>query len=202
MDDKNELLKKEEVDIDFGSGELEEPKEPEWVVEDEPEVIETENLDLSVADSEAIYKDSEEKKEINHRVQSLLEDTMVAQSNRMKLEVQEVLNDEVGYRLSKYEKRRKKRDFREKVGLIIKLGIIAALIMIVLGNSQIRNKITTAIKDVGDMIMDAYNGNEVTSNKLVENLLKEEITPSAITHEEEEEKSTPKEKKNGKKKNN
>lgn len=45
----------------------------------------------------------------------LVAEAVRAENDKVKLEISEVLQDEVSYRLGKYEKRRKRRDLKEKI---------------------------------------------------------------------------------------
>ena len=91
----------------------------------------------------------------------------------MKLEVSEVLQDEVGYRLSKYERRRRRRDLKEKLGFIIKGIVIFLVIIFILGNAQLRLRFALVVKDLGNMLSGLMKGEEVNSNQLVHDMFKD-----------------------------
>lgn len=160
-------------------GILEEP-EPIW--KDMPQEINTpivdENLSGIALPNEL---DDYDAKVLSEKIQPVLKETtekavksaIKAQNDKLKLEVAEVLDDEVSYRLSKYEKRRRRRDFKEKVGGIVKAIAIILVVLFILGNKQLRLRFALVFQDLGDMFTGLINNEEVSSNKLVYDLFKD-----------------------------
>lgn len=138
-----------------------------------PEVYE----DLSAAGDEEAYRQEEFANKVNpilhETTKKAVAEAVKAQNDKMKLEVSEVLQDEVSYRLGKYEKRRKRRDLKEKIGFCIKGVVIIVVFLIIFGNAQIRLRISLVAKDAGELISDLLQGKEASSNKLVEDLFKD-----------------------------
>lgn len=138
-----------------------------------PEVYE----DLSAGNEEEAYRQEEFANKVNpilhETTKKAVSEAVKAQNDRMKLEVSEVLQDEVNYRLSKYEKRRKRRDLKEKIGFCIKGVVLIIVFLIIFGNAQIRLRISLVAKDAGEMISDLLRGKDTSSNKLVEDLFRD-----------------------------
>ena len=162
-----------DIDEEVGVVEDEAPREkkqvPVQTVYDEP-------ANLAVGNEEEAYR----QEEFSKKVQPILHETtkkavseaVKAQNEKMKLEVSEVLQDEVSYRLSKYEKRRRRRDLKEKIGFVIKGVVIFLVILFIFGNQQLRTRIALVARDAGDIIADLLQGKPTSSNKLVEDLFK------------------------------
>ena len=134
------------------------------------------------SESLARAEESYEATEFNNKVQPILEETtkkavgeaVKYQQDKLKLEMQEVLQDEVSYRLSRYEKRRRWRDIKTKVGTAIKVLILLGVIGFVLGNAQLRLRIAIVARDVGDLCEAILSGDEnVSSNQLVEDMFRD-----------------------------
>lgn len=138
-----------------------------------PEVYE----DLSAGNEEEAYRQEEFANKVNpilhETTKKAVSEAVKAQNDRMKLEVSEVLQDEVSYRLGKYEKRRKRRDLKEKIGFCIKGVVLIIVFLIIFGNAQIRLRISLVAKDAGEMISDLLRGKDTSSNKLVEDLFRD-----------------------------
>lgn len=138
-----------------------------------PEVYE----DLSAGNEEEAYRQEEFANKINpilhETTKKAVAEAVKAQNDKTKLEISEVLQDEVSHRLSKYEKRRKRRDLKEKIGFCIKGVVFILAFLIIFGNAQIRLRISIVAKDAGEIISDLLQGKEASSNKLVEDLFKD-----------------------------
>lgn len=137
-----------------------------------PEVYE----DLSAGNEEEAYRQEEFANKVNpilhETTKKAVSEAVKAQNDKVKLEISEVLQDEVSYRLGKYEKRRKRRDLKEKIGFCIKGVVIIVVFLIIFGNAQIRLRISLVAKDTGELISDLLQGKEASSNKLVEDLFR------------------------------
>lgn len=150
-------------------------------VENKPnEVAITKNEDLSgvaLADDELSY----EANELNKKMQPVLHETTTKavkeavkyQNDKLKLEVAEVLDDEVSSRLEKYDRRRRRRDFNEKVRAISKGVVILLVVLFIIGNQQLRLRFALVFQDVGEMIISLMKGENTSSNKLVEDLFRD-----------------------------
>ena len=138
-----------------------------------PEVYE----DLSAGNDEEAYRQEEFANKVNpilhETTKKAVSEAVKAQNDKVKLEISEVLQDEVSYRLGKYEKRRKRRDLKEKIGFCIKGVVIIVVFLIIFGNAQIRLRISLVAKDTGELISDLLQGKEASSNKLVEDLFRD-----------------------------
>lgn len=162
-----------DVDEEIGVIEDEAPRKkkqvPVQTVYDEP-------VNLAVGNEEEAYRQEEFSKKVqpilHETTKKVVSEAVKAQNDKMRLEVSEVLQDEVSYRLSKYEKRRKRRDLKEKIGFITKGVVIFLVILFIFGNQQLRTRIALVAKDAGDMLADLLQGKETSSNKLVHDLFK------------------------------
>lgn len=138
-----------------------------------PEVYE----DLSAGNEEEAYRQEEFANKVNpilhETTKKAVAEAVKAQNDKTKLEISEVLQDEVSSRLSKYERRRRRRDLKEKISWVIKAIIIVLVTLIIFGNKQIRMRISIVAKDAGELISDLLQGKEASSNKLVEDLFKD-----------------------------
>ncbi len=138
-----------------------------------PEVYE----DLSAGNEEEAYRQEEFANKVNpilhETTKKAVSEAVKAQNDKVKLEISEVLQDEVSYRLGKYEKRRKRRDLKEKIGFCIKGVVLIIVFLIIFGNAQIRLRISLVAKDAGEIISDLLQGKETSSNKLVEDLFRD-----------------------------
>lgn len=138
-----------------------------------PEVYE----DLSAGNEEEAYRQEEFANKVNpilhETTKKAVSEAVKAQNDRVKLEISEVLQDEVSSRLSKYERRRRRRDLKEKISWVIKAIIVVLVTLIIFGNKQIRMRISVVAKDAGELISDLLQGKEASSNKLVEDLFKD-----------------------------
>ena len=138
-----------------------------------PEVYE----DLSAGNEEEAYRQEEFANKVNpilhETTKKAVSEAVKAQNDRVKLEISEVLQDEVSSRLSKYERRRRRRDLKEKIGFCIKGVVLIIVFLIIFGNAQIRLRISLVAKDAGEMISDLLRGKDTSSNKLVEDLFRD-----------------------------
>lgn len=175
-EDMKDMWKCSGVEIDESVDSIAEDELPVLVkrpLSSVPEVYE----DLSAAHEEEAYREEEFSKKVNpilhETTKKAVAEAVKAQNDKMKLEVSEVLQDEVSSRLSKYERRRRRRDLKEKISWVIKAIIIVLVTLIVFGNKQMRMRISIVAKDAGELISDLLQGKEASSNKLVEDLFKD-----------------------------
>ena len=138
-----------------------------------PELFE----DLSVSNAEEAYRQEELAKTINpileETTKKAVTEAVRAQNDKVKLEISEVLQDEVSYRLGRYERRRRRRDLKEKIGFCIRGVVFILVFLIIFGNAQIRLRISIVAKDVGELVSDLIQGKDANSNKLVEDLFRD-----------------------------
>ena len=137
-------------------------------------VIQEDLSTVDVHDAEEAYQSNE----FSRKVQPVLKETtekavasaVKYQNDKLKLEVAEVLSDEVGYRLSRYEKRRRRRDMKEKISGVAKFLVTVIVILFILGNQQLRLRFAIVFQDLGDLVVGLIKGEEVSSNKLVHDI--------------------------------
>ena len=133
--------------------------------------------DLAVGSEEEAYRQEEFTNKVapivDESAKKAVSEAVKAQNDKMKLEISEVLQDEVSFRLGKYERRRRRRDLREKIGFIIKGVVILLVIALIFGNAQLRLRISLIAKDAGELISDLFSGRDTSSNKLVEDLFRD-----------------------------
>lgn len=176
-EDMKDIWQPSGVEIDETVGSIAEDELPAPVKKVAPSSVPEVYEDLSAGNEEEAYR----QEEFANKVSPILHETtkkavseaVKAQNDKVKLEISEVLQDEVGYRLSKYEKRRKRRDLKEKIGFCIKGVVLIVVFLIIFGNAQIRLRISLVAKDAGEMISDLLRGKDTSSNKLVEDLFRD-----------------------------
>ena len=153
----------------------EEPRETEST--DILRIAEEDMGTLDVASAEREYKAAEIHKEAEPLIQTTVntevKKAVKLNNERIKLEVNEVLADEVGYRLDKYEKRRKFRQRKDFVTGVLKAVAVLIAVLFIFGNSQLRLRFWIIFKDIGDLVHGLVNNEEVTSNQLVEDMFRD-----------------------------
>ncbi len=174
------ICPQEEVDEDFSEGVLDDSSSTDSNKANKNEVVCLMDEDmgsLSVGSQEELYRDnelSEKVKPVVHEVTTqAVKEAVRYQSDKLKLEVSEVLEDEVSRRLSKYERRRRRRDLKERVCFIAKGVVILLVAAFILGNAQLRLRFKLVFTDLGDMISSLVRGEEASSNKLIEDLFRD-----------------------------
>lgn len=132
---------------------------------------------FDVASAEGEYKAAELNKEaapiIQTTVNTEVKKAVKLNNERLKLEVNEVLADEVGYRLDKYEKRRKFRQRKDFVTGVLKAVAVLIAVLFIFGNAQLRLRFQIIFKDIGDLVHGLVNNEEVTSNQLIEDMFRD-----------------------------
>ena len=113
------------------------------------------------------------KKEAAPIIEDTVKEAVKLNNERLKLEVNEVLSGEAGYRLDKYEKRRKFRERRDLVVGVFKWGLVLLLVAVIFGNVTLRTRCQIVLKDIGDLVSGLIHNEEVTSNQLVEDLFRD-----------------------------
>lgn len=137
--------------------------------EQEPaEAVAVANEDFDSLEHEAVEY---EQHQTEKKVAPVVKEAMKYQEDKLKAEVNEVLQGEVGYRLDKYEKRRRRRDIKDRLGIVIKWVVVIGIIAFIYGTPQLREKFSILFRDFGDLIEGMLNNEEVSSNQLVEDAL-------------------------------
>ena len=141
--------------------------------EQEPaEAVAVANEDFDSLEHEAVeYEQRQTEKKVAPVVKEAVSEAVKYQNDKLKAEVNEVLQSEVGYRLSKYEKRRRRRGVKDKLGVVLKWLVVVGIIAFIYGTPQLRMKFSILFRDFGDLIEGLVNNEEVSSNKLVEDAL-------------------------------
>lgn len=99
-------------------------------------------------------------------------DVGVSDTDKIKQVVETVLDEETTNKLSKYEKRRRSRERRRKLGFIIKLLVVLAIAVILYRNDATRERIAILVTDAVDFVQRIVNKDEdSSSNKLVNDAL-------------------------------
>lgn len=137
--------------------------------EQEPaEAVAVANEDFESLENEAVEY---EQRQTEKKIVPVVKEAIKYHEDKLKAEVNEVLQEEVGYRLNRYEKRRRRRDVKDKIGVVIKWIVIVGIISFIYGTPQLRTKFAILFRDLGDLITGLVNNDEVSSNQLVEDAL-------------------------------
>lgn len=174
-------------------------KDSEEVIEpvngvDSEEVVDSDLGDLNVAQAEAEYREATEKnsnqpevitntvvREVVRSVpnkeseNSVKDDNKASEPNdadKLKAVVETVLDEKTADKLIKYEKRRKNRDRRRKIGFAIKLVVVLVIAVILYRNEATRERIAILAEDTVDFVHRIIIRDEdSSSNKLVNDAL-------------------------------
>ena len=139
----------------------------------------SESTDLALSDAQVELAGSEDeyrKQELIAQSQEMVKAAVaqVGEKQVIKLrnEVNDALNEEVGTRLNAYEKRRNRREARERTALIIRLVVIIVLIVVILCIPAVRNRLKILFTGVGNTVNTVVNGGDATDdiNKLKEDM--------------------------------
>lgn len=122
--------------------------------------------------------------EIASMIQESTEKAMKYQQDKMKLEINDTLDEEIGYHLKKYNKRRARRDLKDGIATAIKVIIVLAIIGVLFGNPTVRNKIFTVASDFKDLVVSLMNGEDASSNELIDNLFEDSTDTITVNTEE------------------
>ena len=164
----------QEIDVDFSDGFIEEPE----VKSNSTELVAIINEDLG---STALVHDEEyEKAELERKAQPLIREAtkhavseaIKFENAKMNVEVRDVLQEEVSYRLDKYEKRRRRRKFKNTIKSLVSWGSFILIVLVVYQNVELRNAVGIIVLDVKDIVVSLLQGDDTSSNKLLEDLLK------------------------------
>lgn len=140
-------------------------------------VLPEEEDQLSAGADEEAYKATELQREaapiIQDTVHTEVKRAVKLNNDRLKVEVNEVLQDEVGYRLDKYERRRKFRQRKDLVFSAVKGVLILVVVLFIMGNTQLRTRLTIIGKDFAELFGGLVRNEEVSSNKLVEDMFRD-----------------------------
>ena len=158
----------ESIEDDYGSMVFED----KGVTKETPqESIEEDFSNENIQDSEEIYRKQKKIEDAKPIVKEAIKEAVKIQKENFKLEVNEVLQDEVAYRLDKYDKRRRWRFIKERIFLVIKVILVIVIVLVVLSNSKMRTRLVILAENIKEITIDLLEGDEdVSSNKLVEDL--------------------------------
>lgn len=129
--------------------------------------------DINISTDEENYKKKEQLESAKPIVKEAVSEAIKIQNENFKLEVSEVLQDEVGYRLNKYEKRRRWREIKERICFFIKAGVVIILLALVLGNTKIRTRLIIVGQDIVELFSGLFSGEDVSSNQLIEDMFRD-----------------------------
>lgn len=148
----------DDMDIEFEALSLESESRQLAV----PVIMQDENFsNIDIAVSEQRYKVTELQQEAVPLIKDAVE-----------IEVKKAVKKDIGHRLDKYEKRRNRRFMANIIGTCIKWGIAVLIALAIYGNVQLRTRIILVAQDVKEMVTCLLNNEEVSSNKLVEDLFR------------------------------
>lgn len=137
--------------------------------EQEPaEAVAVANEDFESLENEAVEY---EQRQTEKKIVPVVKEAIKYHEDKLKAEVNEVLQEEVGYRLTRYEKRRRRRDIKDKLGVALKWVVVVGIIAFIYSTPQLRLKFSVLFRDLGDLITGLVNNDEVSSNQLVEDAL-------------------------------
>ena len=144
-------------------------------VSEDVSIVEENLGGVSLVNDENEYEKRQTEKKIAPIVKEVtnqaVSEAVKYQQDKLKVEVNEVLQSEVGYRLDKYEKRRLRRDVKDKLGVVFKWIIVIGIVAFIYGTPQLRTKFSILFRDFGDLVEGLINNEDVSSNKLVEDAL-------------------------------
>lgn len=148
----------DDMDIEFEALSLESESRQLAV----PVIMQDENFsNIDIAVSEQRYKVTELQQEAVPLIKDAVE-----------IEVKKAVKKDIGHRLDKYEKRRNRRFMANIIGTCIKWGIAVLIALAIYGNVQLRTRVILVAQDVKEMVTCLLNNEEVSSNKLVEDLFR------------------------------
>lgn len=137
--------------------------------EQEPaEAVAVANEDFESLEHEAVEY---EQRQTEKKIAPVVKEAIKYHEDKLKAEVNEVLQEEVGYRLNRYEKRRRRRDIKDKLGVALKWVVVLGIIAFIYSTPQLRLKFSVLFRDLGDLITGLVNNDEVSSNKLIDDAL-------------------------------
>lgn len=174
-------------ELDFTLREVEETEIFQGVGSEECEDPEESNdsTELMVVDDKVSFgkiardEESYRKNEFKSQLQPIVQETtkravteaVKYQQDKLKLEVHEVLQDEVGYRLSKYEKRRRRRRLKENLSTAVKVFILLGVIGVILSNASIRSRVQIVTRNAWNYVESLIAGESTSSNSVVDSFL-------------------------------
>ncbi len=111
--------------------------------------------------------------EQRYKVTELQQEAVPFIKDAVEIEVKKAVKKDIGHRLDKYEKRRNRRFMANIIGTCMKWGIAVLIALTIYGNVQLRTRIILVAQDVREMVTCLLNNEEVSSNKLVEDLFRD-----------------------------
>lgn len=132
------------------------------------EAVAVANEDFESLEHEAVEY---EQRQTEKKIVPVVKEAIKYHEDKLKAEVNEVLQDEVGYRLSRYEKRRRRRDVKDKIGVALKWVVVIGIISFIYSTPQLQLKFSVLFRDLGDLVIGLVNNKDVSSNQLIEDAL-------------------------------
>lgn len=164
-----------EVDVAFeGVGDFYRYTEEKIKTVEDSYLIETTVNDMKVADNASEYEAKEFAEAVAPIIEEVtdkaIDESLKFHNEKTRMDVHEALNEEVAYRLGKYERKRKARKAKDIVSTVIKYILILLAIIIIWSNEPIRLKIIETATNLFDIVQGLINGEEVNSNKFFQDL--------------------------------
>lgn len=172
----NKIEPVEEINVDFSQGIIEEDDK----VSDSTAlvVLVDEDLggtDLAEADNEYHLAELERQAQplIREATKHAVSEAIKFENAKVNVEVQDVLQEEVSYRLDKYERKRNRRKTKNLVKNLVKWGMLTAFVIGIYNNIELRTRISILAIDVKELVVDLVRGEDTSSNQLVNDLFRE-----------------------------
>lgn len=125
--------------------------------------------------TEEFYKNNELMKNIKpilHKTtECAVKETIDYQDKELKKEVTNTLEGEMKSKLDNYRKRRKRKRFRGRLFLTAKVLAVILVLVLIIGNKPLVAKIKLVGTDIGDIFTGVFHGEDVTTNKLVHDII-------------------------------
>ena len=150
----------------------------------------------NAAQNEMLYQQQQyqrQMQQVNNAVRYNVNMALLQQQNKMQLEVNNMLANQVDTKMIEYEKQRKRLVYKDRVFTGIKIVIVLGVVIFLAINPQTRKRISLVGQDLGEMTSGIIKGEEVHSNKLVEDLfrdLKEDLDDTKYVEFQSEETNT------------
>lgn len=105
---------------------------------------------------------------VTEHAEKVVKNVLADTDDKIKSEVKE----EIGNSLSRYERRRRRREVSSLVLNLSKVVFIILLILTLLGNTGVRQRVVVTIKDIGAFVTNMINGDgNISSNKLIDDVV-------------------------------
>ena len=141
---------------------------------------EVDDSDLSsLSDEIASVENEYRQKELENEAKPIIEREVKAnvgkaleqQRDKMKVEVNDMLSNEVGTRIDKYERRRRRKNRKNAFFTLLRFAVILILVGVIFFNNQTRTKLKILAVDLQQLAVDIRDNKETSSNKLINDFL-------------------------------